>query len=103
MLEKESGEEGESGSHGPCQVPRLQVHLKGFQEDRAGVDWTPQSFSLISVVQRKFLQRLCRLPSGLCQDPPPTLTTSTRISPGSLPSGVTSELLTHPQPPDLIR
>lgn len=103
MLEKEPGEEGDSGSHGPCQVPRLQVHLKGFQEDRAGVDWTPQSFSLISVVQRKFLQGLRRLPFGLCQDPPPTLTTSTCISPGSPPSGVTSELLTHPQPPDLIR
>ena len=96
MLEKESGEEGESGSHGPSQVPRLQVHLKGFQKDRAGVDWTPQSFSLVSIVQRKFLQGLCKLPSGLCQDPPPTLITSTHISPGSPPSGVTSELLTHP-------
>lgn len=96
MLEKESGEERQSGSHGPSQVPRLQVHLKGFQKDRAGVDWTPQIFSIVSVVQRKFFQGLCKLPSGLCQDPLPTLTMSTRISPGSSPSGITSELLTHP-------
>lgn len=94
MLEKESGEERQSGSHGPSQVPRLQVHLKGFQKDRAGgldpSDLLNCQRSPKEIFSGTLQTSFWTLPGLL-----PTLTMSTRISPGSSPSGITSQT-SHP-------